>query len=330
MKSRTKFNVDNDTIVRLFQKAGIEVAKNITPLGAGEFNSVYSVEAGEKEYAIKIAPLLSKKILTYEHDMLRQEVYYYSLMAEQAKINVPEVYYSDFSKSDIPTEYFIMEKLPGTQLDQAELTEEQKDEAEQKLAEMIAKMHSVKGEKFGYRQNELFDNWYLALRSMVMNLIQDCKHLGRNTRRGKILLDYIDQHRAVLEKVESSLINFDIWPPNIFCNFKNGEMELAWIDPERCLWGDRIADFVCLDFMNMTLDSKKAAVERYNQVTEDPISIGKEESIRLAIMLGYLGLIMEVEKYARYTLFHFGHWRNVMVSNMLYKSCFSQLEALTA
>jgi hypothetical protein len=190
-------------------------------------------------------------------------------------------------------------------------------------------MHTVKGEKFGYRQNGLSDNWYLALESMVNNLIADCRRMHHSTRRGQKLLAYIHKQRAVLEKVECSLINFDIWPPNIFCDHQNDNLNLSWIDPERCLWGDRIADFVCLDFKNMSLDKKDATIQTYNQVSAEPVTIGTDEKIRFAIMLGYLGLIIEVEKYARYSFLHYGYWRNIMAANMLLSNCFSQLENLT-
>lgn len=329
MRSRTKIEIDQQTIIKLFEKAGLDGAENISLLGAGEYNSVYSADAGGKAYAIKIAPQGLAKILTYEQQMMAQEVYYYALMAKQAQIRVPEIYYSDFSKTEIPSEFFIMERLQGKQFDQAELSAQQKEEAEQKLATMVAKMHSVKGEKFGYRQNGLHANWHLALRSMVTNLIEDCTNLGMKTPRGKKLLKYVDMHQQVLEKVECSLINFDIWPPNIFCEWVEGEMSLAWIDPERCLWGDRIADFVCLDFMNMSLDKKAKTIQSYNRTSDKPIVVGDEEKTRFALMLGYLGLIMEVEKYARYTVLHYGYWRNVAVARMLFSTCFRQLDELT-
>lgn len=326
MRSKTKYKVSDDKIAKLFEKAGIAGAEDISPLGAGEYNSVYSVDAAGKGYAIKIAPHESAKILTYEQQMMEQEIYYYSLMAAQAKIRVPEIYYSDFSKTELPSAYFIMERLQGKQIDQAELSDHQKKEVEQKLVAMVAKMHSVRGDKFGYRQNKLHDSWYLALQAMVINLVQDCEALGRRTKRGKKLLAFIKKNKQILEKIESSLINFDIWPPNIFCHAKNGNLELAWIDPERCLWGDPIADFVCLDFTNMSLEEKSETIELYNQASENPIAIGDEETTRFAVMLGYLGLIMEVEKYARYTIFHYGYWRNVIASRMLFSNCFRQLD----
>ena len=320
MRSKTKYEVDETTLIKLFEKAGIAGAENIAPLGAGEYNSVYAADAGGKAYAIKIAPLASAKILTYEQQMMAQEVFYYAIMAEQAGVRVPKIYYSDFSKSEIPAEYFIMERLPGKQIDQTELSALQKEAAEKKLIAMVAQIHTVKGDKFGYRQNGLHDNWYLALQAMVSNLIDDGKAMGKRTKRGEKLLAYIQRNQQVLERVECSLINFDIWPPNIFVDWENGDLNLSWIDPERCLWGDHIADFVCLDFMNMTLDKKSKTIEQYNQVAEKPVVIDQEEKIRLAIMLGYLGLIMEVEKYSRYSYFHFGYWRNVTVARMLFSS----------
>ena len=328
MKSKTKYEVNEQTIAKLFDKANIKNIDKIASLGAGEFNSVYSVNAEGMEYVIKIAPLKTKSILTYEKLMMQQEVYYYTVMNEQANINVPKVYFYDFSKTIIPTDYFIMERLHGKQIDKAGLTKEQMEQAEKQLAVMVAKMHSVKGDKYGYRQNELHDNWYLAIYDMVSNLIQDCKRFRKNTNRGERLLEYIKSNQELLEDVPCNLINFDIWSPNIFISEVKGNIKLSWIDPERCLWGDRIADFVCLEFMNMSLGKKKKSLQAYNKEADDAILVGREEKIRYAIMLGYLGLIMETEKYARYTILHFGYWRNVLVSKILFKNCFKQLREL--
>lgn len=328
MKSKTKVAVNAATIVKLFEKAGIKGAENIAPLGAGEYNAVYSVDASGKHYAIKIAPKADGKVLTYEQDMMAQEVYYYGLM-KQAGIRVPEIFFSDFSKTELPTEYFIMERLSGQHTHEPDLPRRQQAIFREKLSAMVAQMHAVKGEEYGYRQNGLHGNWHLALHAMVTNLIQDCKRLGHRSLRGYQLLAYINHHQAMLEKVECSLINFDIWPANILSEKKDGEFQLAWIDPERCLWGDRIADFVCLDLMNLDLRKKTAMLEAYNQATDDPIEVGDDERIRYAIMLGYLALIMEVEKYARYNPFLKGWWRNVFAAKVYYDQAFSQLAELT-
>lgn len=329
MKSNTKYEIDRKTIISLFEKAGIKGASNIAALGNGEFNSVYAADADGIPYALKIAPVDNDGILSYEKNMMAQEVYYYSQMREKTGIRVPEIYYSDFSCEILDTPFFIMERLSGEQIDKVELSQVQKKDADKKLCEMAAQLHSVKGEQFGYRQTGLHDNWHLALQAMVTSLIDDCVNLGRRSRHGRKLLHHINLNRDILEKVECRLINFDIWPANILCQKKESEVELAWIDPERCLWGDPIADFVCLDFDNMSLAGKTRIRNLYNKAADQPVGNSREEEIRYAIMLGYLGIIMEVEKYARYTYLHFGYWRNVYVCQKIFRTCFKICKQLS-
>jgi len=329
MKSKSKYIMNFKSVIDLFTKANIPNTYNITSLGAGEFNSIYAADSEGKAYVIKIAPVDIARILTYENDMMQQEVYYYSLINNRTAIQLPKIYYSDFSCINNPSGYFIMEKLSGTEINRIKLTSEEKASVTKKTVEMVAQIHSIKGERYGYRQNGLYDNWYLALSSMVNNLIKDCHRFNRSARNGELLLHYIQQNQLLLEKVESCLVNFDIWPPNIFCTKENGELKLTLIDLERCFWGDRISDFVCLDFMNLSLDQKQQTIDAYNKKSDSPLIVTDNERIRFAIMLGYLGLIMEVEKYARYTPFHFGWWRNVVVSKLLFRKSFSQLEKLS-
>ena len=56
MISRTKFEIDEPTILRLFAQAGISGVLSAKPLGDGEFNAVYLAHAEAKDYVLKIAP----------------------------------------------------------------------------------------------------------------------------------------------------------------------------------------------------------------------------------------------------------------------------------
>jgi len=329
MKSRSKVSLDSQTIVMLFAKAGIHNITNIVPLGAGEFNSLYSADTPDQSYVIKIAPINHANTLTYESSMMESEVFFYGQLREKTTIRVPKIFFSDFTCKSIPNSYFIMEKLQGIQLDQSHLSTEDYKIAETQNIEMVAQMHEIRGSQFGYRQNGLKDNWYLALSSMVDQLMNDAHRWHHGTHHGKTLRRYLSMFQTVLEKVECRMVNFDLWYPNIICHKGENKISLAWIDLERCFWGDRIADFVSLDFMNTSLNKKTPLIDLYNQYTSQSLIITQEEQIRFAIMLGYLGLIMEVEKYARYSLFHFGWWRNVAVCKMLFGASFSQLKTLS-
>lgn len=63
----------------------------------------------------------------------------------------------------------------------------------------------------------------------------------------------------------------------------------------------------------------------YNAAAKTPVTATREEQIRYAVGQGYLALIVEAEKYYRYTPHHFGWWRNVTAAFYLYADAFRVL-----
>lgn len=325
MISRTKYKIDNAAIERLFVNAGIDGVTKIAPLGAGEYNAVFSVTAKGKDYALKISPGDDDLVLTYENKMMPAEVFWYQQIQEHTDITVPKIFYTDFDQTLIPADYFIMEKLPGRPMDKIELSKSEKADSVAETARMAARIHKIKNDRFGYIQNGLYDDWYQAIRAMVNNILDDCARKGKRSKRGERLLAYIDRYKPVLEKAECCMVNADLWAPNIICKRENGEIKYAWIDPERSFWGDRIVDFICLEMMTPLAD-KEITLSAYNSAADTPVTADEEETIRYTVAQGYLGLILEAEKYYRYSLSHFGWWRNVFVSDLLYRNAFKILK----
>jgi aminoglycoside phosphotransferase (APT) family kinase protein len=238
---------------------------------------------------------------------------------------VPKIYAADADKQRIPTAYFIMEKLPGKPMNRMDFSKEEKRAAAAEMARMAAQLHSIKNDRFGYIQNGLHDDWHQAIRAMTQALIHDCTRKGKRSPRGERLLVYIEKYKDILRKADCSMVNFDIWAPNILCKRENGKIHYAWIDPERSFWGDRIADFVCLEMLK-PLAKKTISIAAYNADSDQKVLVTDGEKIRYAIAQGYLGLIMETEKYYRYSPCHFGWWRNVAVCKWLFQSAFTVLE----
>lgn len=54
MISKTKYKIENKEIEKIFRAAGIGGITGISPLGAGEYNAVFSVSTREKEYVLKM------------------------------------------------------------------------------------------------------------------------------------------------------------------------------------------------------------------------------------------------------------------------------------
>ena len=217
-----------------------------------------------------------------------------------------------------------MERMEGEQLNNAKLSSEERRWCSEEIARITAKFHKVSNDKFGYLQNELYDNWYLALKSMIENLIQDIERTGRHTKRGKKLLFYAEKYKDVLINVPASMVNFDLWYGNILCVKNEDSLKLIIIDPERTLWGDCIFDFANLEFEKM-LNRKETTLSAYNRIAKNKVTCSKEEMIRFAFGIGYLALVQEAEKYYRYTPHHFGWWRNIFSCLFLYKNSFKIL-----
>ena len=324
MESRTKLALSESTVRRLFAAAGISEITDIAALGAGEFNAVYAAKGNKQAYVLKVAPGIDIPVLRYEQGMMRAEVFWYSQMREHTDIRVPEVYYTDFSHKLIPADWFIMERLPGEQLDQIKLSAGEKATVDRRLAQMVAAMHKISGERFGYVQNELYADWYAALHAMTENLLHDARAKGKRSKRGERLLCLEEKYRTVLSRAECTMVNFDIWAPNILCRRERDGIHYAWIDPERSFWGDKILDFVCLDATH-SLEKKTGVLAAYNAAAKTPVTATREEQIRYAVGQGYLALIVEAEKYYRYTPHHFGWWRNVTAALYLYADAFRVL-----
>lgn len=323
MISKTKYMLRDNQIKAMFKKAEICNISKISPLGAGEFNSVYEVIA-DKAYVLKVAPCSDIPVMTYEKDMIKAELYWYDKIRNNTDIYVPVIYYKDFSKELIPADWFIMEKLNGKQrneidIDKAVITE--------KTAKMVAQIHNIKNDKYGYIQNRLYDNWYDALKNMIKNLLSDAEQMGKKSKQGKKLLSYAEKYRTLLNKVPCCMVNYDIWDPNVLCKFsENGDVEFQWIDPERSFWGDRIFDFLCLENPIGSITKKTQSIKYYNTVSTSPIELSREVEIRYAFAFGLLALIQEVEKYYRYTPHNFGWWRNIAGSTAYYQAAFKVLK----
>ncbi len=323
MKSRTKYFTDSKTIKKMLRKAGIDNCTDIFQLSAGEFNAIYEIRA-DKNYVLKIAPKTDIPVLTYESNMIKAEIYWYDMIRKNTNIRVPEIYYKDFSKEIIPCDWFIMEKLYGRHPNIINIS---KNASIKKTAEILAQVHKVHNEKYGYVQNELYSNWYDALRNIIKNLLSDNEKAGRRSKNGEKLLNYTMQYRDILINVPCCMVNYDLWIPNIICNNTDGDnFDFAVIDPERSLWGDRLFDFIYLEKPVSLLGKKKKSISYYNAIADTPIEINRETEIRFAFALGLLALLQETEKFYRYSPYSFGRLRNIAGQIAYYNRAFKVLK----
>jgi aminoglycoside phosphotransferase (APT) family kinase protein len=330
MVSKTKCTVSKSDVTNLFQTAGFKDASNVQAMNAGEYNAVFSAESGGKTYVIKIAPPVGLRVLTYERNLMASELFWYEQLRTNTPIPVPDVYFSNLNCTKNAYAYFIMEKLHGQTLNTIKMSKTERSQATAQLGTMAAQMHRIKNDGYGYIQTGLHKNWYDAIKAMTTALVADAAAAKKPSPHGQRLLAFIEQYQSVLTEVESRMVNFDMWPTNIIVShLENGTKRYAWIDLERSFWGDAIADFVCLEPM-VPFENKTCSITAYNTLADIPVRMTKNEKIRYAIAQGYLGLVMETERYVRYGKQHFGWWRNTLASKALFRQAFGLLSSLSS
>ena len=254
--------------------------------------------------------------------MMESEVFWYEKMHENTDILCPEVYVSDFSKSIIKSNCFIMQMMEGEPLWAVSLSDSEYENVQRQKIEMLTKIHRIKNDRFGYRQSGLHDTWYEALKSMAGSLVSDCKALGYETPDGEKFISYIDKHAGLLGSVPCRMVNFDLWDSNVL--YHDGK--ICWIDPERGFWGDPVADFITLGTgQKAPLVAKQKEIDIYNETAEEKLVLSGETEIRYALSVCYLALIEEVEKYVRYEPDEPNYIRNTNDAREMYDMAFNVL-----
>ena len=323
--SKTKYNATDAEIKELFAFHKIGNVSDIATLGFGEFNAAYKVTCDNgTSYALKIAPPETAKVLTYENNMMKSEVFWYSQMHDKTDILCPKIYVSDFSKQIIKSNCFIMEMMAGKPIWEAGLSEKEYEEIQKQKIVMLTKIHRITNDGFGYIQTGLVPSWYKALKNMALNLVNDCKALGHDTPDGEKFVTLIDKHEKILRAVPCRMVNFDFWDSNILYNTET--KKICWIDPERGFWGDPVADFLTFTpGQKAPLSAKQYVLDAYNETAQEKIFLTEETEIRYELAVCYLALIEEVEKYVRYEPDNPTYIRNTVDSREMYDMAFGLL-----
>lgn len=301
--SKTKRNVDRETLSVILKKHSLGEIKEVTPLQGGMFNSVLKVTVSSGEsYAIKIAPSDDVSVLTYEKNLIKSEAYFYEKFASLKKVKVPKIYGCDWDENS-DYRYLIMEFIDGELLNKVRLSKSEESQLMFELGCAMAEIHSLPCEDgFGYLQNGLFDSWDKAYLTMAENVI-------KNAESKKAKIPYLDEIRKIfceneelLRSVNRPCYNhFDLWAGNVMV--KENKL-YALIDCERAMLGDRMGDFISLDYLAaFDKEKNKDLIAGYNSVAKEPLTFNTEEMKRLYLMKLYLGLIVYTEQHYRYSKF---------------------------
>lgn len=251
MESRTKVKLSREDVQRLVNHAfGPIPLVSVRELTDGWFNTAYhlTLGKGDMQTVLKVGPPAEADILSYEKDLLRAEVETMKLVATNQGIPVSHIALDDFSRRQLPYDYYFMDFIDGATWDKIrdDLSTEQNNTIEYQLGQITAHINAFENSVFGYyAYGQEFDNWPQAFHWMCSLLLADAQ-------RYEITLDLsnqdffakLDKHRAIFAQVtRPRLVHWDLWAGNIFITFDGATPKISGIvDFERALWGDPLME----------------------------------------------------------------------------------------
>jgi aminoglycoside phosphotransferase (APT) family kinase protein len=283
-------HVDDEQLAGLLAASGVEPSRlaGREELSEASYNTAYRLRLTDGSgLVLKIAPDPSMPGLSYEHDLMRTETLFYRTATA---LPVPQVVHADFSRQLLDTDFLLMTELPGGNWygQREEIGEADQTRLRRDLGRLVAGLHEIKGDFFGYPQGETSSSWRTAFLAMLDALLEDALRWDTPLPRSVTQIrQLIGANAYVLDDVTTpALVHFDLWPGNILVRDK----EITGIvDGERAFWGDPLAEMVSLAlFRDIANDA--AFLEGYGG-----IEFTDSARRRLALYRTYLYLIMLIE-----------------------------------
>jgi aminoglycoside phosphotransferase (APT) family kinase protein len=250
MESATKNKQDNETIIKMVQKAFPDqddlTSVKVKELTEGFFNVAYEIQLSGRQVILKIAPPKASSIMSYEKNIMKAEVDSLRLIREKTDVPVPQMLFYDDTRTICDADYFFMEKLEGDSFYKLKCNGMSQEEQDRILCEigcLNRKMNQVTGQGYGYlgQPDKIRTNWRETFLSMISDVLSDGERveisLGMSYRE---LRNLIDKAGDALEQVgKPSFVHWDLWDGNVFV--KDGRIT-GIIDFERALWGDPLME----------------------------------------------------------------------------------------
>ena len=305
MESVTKSKLTSAQVESLVKKHFPEAhSLHIEELTEGMFNTAYLIH-GEgvlpEGMVLKIGPGPEAKTLTYEKDILRTEIEVYQLLQDKP-IPLPALLAFDYSREDVPCDYFFMECLQGQTWKSygEELPSEARPALMRELGAYNAVIHSVEGQWFGYLKKDThyqYTSWGQAFGGMMNDILNDGRASGYELPYQEIE-DVIQKHLTLLNAIaRPQLVNFDMWAGNVFLKEDSGLKISGILDLERSFYGDPYADFTSAMSIFWDVEQEADFCAGYSEVSSSPLTVTEDDRIRMNLYRLYMAVILYVETY---------------------------------
>lgn len=299
MESITKNRQSTQTLRRMVERAyGADQLPDgddfAAELGHGWFNVAYCITLRDgRRVVLKIAPPPGVAVMTYEFDMMGNEVAALELVRERTGVPVPAVDHYDTACDLCDAPWFFMPFIDadnfGILAEEGRLTPAETDSYNEQLGAANRALNSIVGPHFGRLTGPGSPTWRDAFGAMIEDVLVDGERLEIDLGWDYGLVrEVIAEHLPLLDEVtEPRFVEWDLWNSNTMV--RDGRI-VGIIDHERAFFGDPLieAGFTGIDLA--VVGDPAAFMRGYGQ---GPLSGPERERRRLYTL--YLILIMVIE-----------------------------------
>ncbi|MCB0913731.1 MAG: aminoglycoside phosphotransferase family protein [Propionibacteriaceae bacterium] len=265
-----------------------------TELGHGWFNVAYRIRLADgRAVVLKVAPPPGVVVMTYERDLMANEVAALELVGTRTDVPVPGVHHYDTARDLCDAEWFFMPFVDAENfavLDHEDrLTPAETAAYNRLLGAANAELNSIVGPHFGRLAGPGFPTWREAFGGMIEDVLRDGERraVDLGWSYGP-LRSLVADHLPLLDAVtEPRFVEWDLWDGNTMV--RDGRI-VAIIDHERAFYGDPLieAGFTGLDLP--VFGDPSAFIAGYGRA---PLTDDERRRRRLYTL--YLMLIMVIE-----------------------------------
>ncbi len=263
----------------------------------GFFNTAACLELSDgRKMVLKAAPPDDVTVMRYEKNIMRAEVGSMRLVHQCTSVPAPEVLVYDTSKTLLPSEFFIMEFLPGVSFHKlrGDLPAESVRDIEAQMGRMCRQIGEVTGPSFGLWDSPepAGTSWRDCFDHMLQGVLLDAQDMRVDLEQSydEIYAIFAKNFDVMDEVRVPHLVHWDMWAGNVLVD-PNTCQVTGLIDFERALWGDPLTE---LFFLNISPDNGYMAGLGENMLATP------NQVRRRTVYDAYLFLIMIVECYFRH------------------------------
>jgi len=200
----------------------------MSPLHGGMVNEVVEVQLSDEPYRAVV------KVSYNGDDPFAGEEAQLKFLNQTGLLPCPNPFSKGSKGEFAPFAFLAMERLPGLNMGQADLTPSQSAALEAELARLLGRLHESRGPKFGFWGDATHDAWLEVFEPMIRGNLAKCDGRLEQTwlREVDALLERMPQAFAVGGRPEPRLVHGDVWSANVIVNRSNGNWSIqGLVDP---------------------------------------------------------------------------------------------------